>query len=118
MNILHKFRKYYFDYTKDLQEELLKVKDYVPLIKDDNFKDKANDFEIIKNNFIGNKGDLECKIDKNSIEIIEDADKKIYKSKIQGFVHLDENSFFIDNKIKKTETFRMLIWMCLNKDDF
>ncbi len=42
--------KMHFDYTKDLQEELLKVKDYVPLIKDDNFKDKANDFEIIKNN--------------------------------------------------------------------
>ena len=56
--------------------------------------------EIISNNYLHNKGDLECRVDEKSIEIIEDDDKKIYKSKIQGFVHFDKEDFYIDNKIK------------------
>jgi hypothetical protein len=55
--------------------------------------------EIIDNNK-DNNNDLKCRIDSNSIEIIENDDKKIYKSKKQGFVHIDEKDFYIDNKIE------------------
>lgn len=56
--------------------------------------------EIVESENLGNKGDLECNIDKNSIEIVEDNDKKLYKSKQQGFIHIDEKNFYVDNKIK------------------
>lgn len=56
--------------------------------------------EIIDNSYLKNSDDLKCFVDENSIEIIENDDKKIYKSKIKGYVHLDENSFYVDNKIK------------------
>lgn len=56
--------------------------------------------EIVSNSHLINKGDLGSKIDSSSIEIIEDENKKIYKSKIKGYVHFDEENFYIDNKIK------------------
>ncbi|MCF6309954.1 MAG: SusD/RagB family nutrient-binding outer membrane lipoprotein [Sulfurimonas sp.] len=63
--------------------------------------------EIVDNNNKDNKNDLECRIDSNSIEIIENDDKKIYKSKKQGFVHIDEKDFYIDNKIKMQQLSRV-----------
>lgn len=56
--------------------------------------------EIVDNSISNNQDDLTCYIDKSSIEIIENDDKKLYKSKIKGYVHLDKNDFYIDNKIK------------------
>jgi hypothetical protein len=56
--------------------------------------------EIIDNFYLKNSDDLKSQIDTQSIEIVEDSDRKIYKSKIKGYVHLDEDNFYIDNKIK------------------
>ena len=84
--------KMHFDYTKDLQEELLKVKDYVPLIKDDNFKDKANDFEIIKNNL--NENQLEAEKNK----IVEDLKYKIDEKNKVPYKKIDIYNFRIFEK--------------------
>ena len=63
--------KMHFDYTKDLQEELLKVKDYVPLIKDDDFKNNVKKFEEILNNL------NESKLEEEKNKITEDLKEKI-----------------------------------------
>ena len=56
--------------------------------------------EIISNKHGTNKGDIEAEIDTNSIEIVENEKKKLYKSKIKGYIHFDEKQFYIDNKIR------------------
>jgi molybdopterin-binding protein len=56
--------------------------------------------EIISNNYEKNEEDLEVEIDTQTIEIVEDDKKKLYKSKIKGYVHFDESRFYVDNKIK------------------
>ncbi|MBE0514465.1 MAG: DUF342 domain-containing protein [Sulfurimonas sp.] len=56
--------------------------------------------EIVDNVYSKNSEDLKCHVDKKSIDIIENDDKKIYKSKIKGYVHFDKNNFYVDNKIK------------------
>lgn len=55
--------------------------------------------DIVDATILKNMDDLKCKIDTNTIEIIEQEDRRIYKSKVKGFVHLDANEFYIDNKI-------------------
>lgn len=56
--------------------------------------------EIVDNNYMSNNSDLKCHIDNQSIEIIENDDKKVYKSRVKGYVHFDKENFYIDNKIK------------------
>ncbi|MCK4737111.1 MAG: DUF342 domain-containing protein [Sulfurimonas sp.] len=56
--------------------------------------------EIVDNTNKNNKDDLQCYIDNDSIETIENDDKKIYKSKQKGYVHFDEKDFYVDNKIE------------------
>lgn len=56
--------------------------------------------EIVDNDYLKNSEDLKCHVDEKSIEIVENEDKKIYKSRLKGYVHFDENNFYIDNKIK------------------
>jgi len=56
--------------------------------------------DIIDSSSLKNIDDLKCRIDQKSIEIEDDEEKKIYKSKVKGYVHLDEKSFYIDNKIQ------------------
>ncbi|MCW8895974.1 MAG: hypothetical protein OQK48_09110 [Sulfurimonas sp.] len=56
--------------------------------------------KLIKNDILINKDDLQCNVDSKTIEIIENQHSKIYKSKTKGFIHIDENDFYIDNKIK------------------
>lgn len=63
--------------------------------------------EIVSNSFSINKDDLNCNIDKESIEIIDKEDRKIYKSKKKGYIHIDENNFYIDNKIKINQLSRI-----------
>lgn len=56
--------------------------------------------EIVDNNYLSNNSDLKCHVDNQSIEIVENDDKKVYKSKAKGYVHFDKENFYIDNKIK------------------
>jgi wobble nucleotide-excising tRNase len=100
--------KMHFDYTKDLQEKLLKVKDYIPLIKDNNFKDKANDFEIIKNNL------NESKLEEEKNKITEDLKEKIdAKNKIPykkvTIYNFEEFEKSINSYIAKLEEAKAII---------
>lgn len=63
--------------------------------------------EIIDNDYLKNSDDLKCNIDKKSIEITENDERKIYKSKIKGYVHFDKDDFYIDNKIKMQQLSRV-----------
>lgn len=56
--------------------------------------------EIIDNFYLKNIDDLKYNVDENSIKIIENSDRKIYKSKLKGYVHLDDKNFYVDNKIE------------------
>jgi len=56
--------------------------------------------EIVDNQYLSNNNDLKCDVDKSSIKIVENDDKKVYTSKVKGYVHFDKDNFYIDNKIK------------------
>jgi len=53
----------------------------------------------IENDFGENDEDLQLKIDLDSIEIVENEDRKLYKSKKKGFAHLVKDHLSVDNKI-------------------
>lgn len=56
--------------------------------------------EIVSNSYLKNSSDLKCRVDQNSIKIVEDDEKKSYISKVKGYVHFNKDSFYIDNKIE------------------
>lgn len=47
-----------------------------------------------------NYGDLETEIDPNSITIEENEDKKLYKSRVKGYVNFNGKKLVVDNKVK------------------
>ena len=64
-------------------------------------KNGLNSFgEIISADASSNSSDLEMEIDDKSIKTIEDKDKKSYRSITKGFVHIKNNTLFIDNSIR------------------
>jgi len=63
--------------------------------------------EIVSNNHESNKDDIKSDIDFDTIEVVEDEKRKLYKSKIKGYIHFDENKFYIDNKIKMKKLSRL-----------
>jgi len=68
---IENMEKIYFNYTKVLQAELLRIKDYIPLIKDDGFKNSVKKFEAILNVL------NESKIEEEKNKIIKDLKYKI-----------------------------------------
>lgn len=54
---------------------------------------------MIYSNYVGNTKDLQAAVDKNSIQIIEKDDVKLYKSKKKGFVNYTGNYLSVKNKI-------------------
>lgn len=54
-----------------------------------------------------NEEDFQAEIDEESIKIVENKDKKLYKSKIQGYVHFNNNTLVVDNKVKKSTLSRL-----------
>jgi len=54
----------------------------------------------IKSGSSDNKDDFSSDIDDLTIKVIENNDKKLYKSKIKGFVHFTNNLLSIDNKVR------------------
>ncbi len=56
--------------------------------------------EIISTDASNNRSDLEIEIDDKSIKTIEDKDKKSYRSITKGFVHIKNNTLFVDNSIR------------------
>ncbi len=62
--------------------------------------------EEISNSLGSNKVDLECDIDEESIKIVEDDTKKLYKSKKKGYVVYANNYLSVSNKINILELSR------------
>lgn len=89
---------------KEMNHQVIEVDEgevLVDFIKPVFGKNGLNAFgEIVNNDYLKNSEDLKCHVDQKSIEIVENEDKKIYKSRLKGYVHFDENNFYIDNKIK------------------
>lgn len=57
--------------------------------------------KIVTHDHKKNKDDIDQGIiDTTTIDIIDSKEKRQYRSKIKGFVHFDENRFYVDNKIK------------------
>ncbi len=50
--------------------------------------------------FSNNSEDLSATVDSKSIKIEENEKSKLYKSKLQGYVHFNQNSLSVDNKIR------------------
>ena len=58
-------------------------------------------------NYKDNKEDLQQEVDLNTIKIEENENKKVYISKIKGFIQFDEKNLRIDNKIKMDKLSRV-----------
>lgn len=61
--------------------------------------------QIIDSGYANNKDDLDLELDE-SISVYEDETKKLYKSKVKGFVHVINNKLIIDNKMRKSKLSR------------
>lgn len=64
-----------------------------------------------------NEEDLQSKIDTLSIKILENDDKKIYKSKIQGFVHYTDEILTVDNKVRMDKISRVQNSLAKDEDN-
>ncbi len=56
--------------------------------------------QMIDSNLVSHHKDIQAYVDTKSIEILMQDQKKIYKSKLKGFVELNENNFYVDNVVK------------------
>ncbi len=63
--------------------------------------------EVIESGFGINKHDLNADIDESSILIEESKEKKLYKSKLKGYVTLINNKLVVDNKITMSKISRL-----------
>jgi len=63
--------------------------------------------KIVDNSYSSNQDDLECYVDKKTIQIVEDNEKKLYRSKIKGYVHFSKDNFYIDNRLKMKQLSRI-----------
>ena len=57
--------------------------------------------------YFHNADDLQTPIDDKSVYIEENDTKKLYKSKVKGFVHFNETILRVDNKVKMTKLSRV-----------
>ncbi|MFA6191549.1 MAG: flagellar assembly protein A [Sulfurimonas sp.] len=62
--------------------------------------------EEISSTLKSSKEDLECDIDEESIKIVEDDTKKLYRSKKKGYVNYTKNNLSVRNKININELSR------------
>ena len=53
----------------------------------------------IASKYVHNRQDLSCHIDLQSITVIEEERRKLYRSKIKGYVHYSRDSLYIDNRV-------------------
>jgi len=61
----------------------------------------------IDKDYANNTDDLRTPIDSKSIYIEENENKKLYKSRIKGFVHFSEKLLSVDNKVKMAKLSRV-----------
>lgn len=100
--------KIYFNFTEVLQSELLQIKDYTHLIKDDDFKDNIKKFEEILNNL--NESKLEGEKSKITEDLKEkiDAKNKIPYKKVNIY-NFEEFEKSINSYIAKLEEAKAII---------
>jgi len=60
----------------------------------------------ISSEYTHNINDLSCHIDLNTITVIDEKERKLYRSKIKGYVHYSKESLYIDNKVALTKLSR------------
>ena len=88
--------------------EVLEGEILVEFIKPKYGKNGFNAFGELINNSYGEKAnDLAAKVDKDSIAILENDDKKIYRSKKKGYVHYDVRSLIVNNKVTMNKLSRV-----------
>jgi len=63
--------------------------------------------DIIESGVSDNNSMLKADIDEDTIEVIENDDKILYKSKLKGFVSFKNNLLTIDNKLKMAKLSRL-----------
>ena len=99
---------YWFE-EKNLNNQIIEVdadEILVEFIKPIYGKNGLNAYgQIIDSGYANNKDDLSLELDE-SIYIDENKTKKLYKSKIKGFVHVINNKLIIDNKMRKSKLSR------------
>ena len=64
-----------------------------------------------------NKNDLNADIDKESIEIEEDEERKLYKSKKKGFVKYNKKRLLVDNKVEVSKISRVQTSLAKDEDN-
>jgi len=99
---------YWFE-EKNLNNQIIEVdadEILVEFIKPIYGKNGLNAYgQIIDSGYANNKDDLSLELDE-SIYIDENKTKKLYKSKIKGFVHVINNKLIIDNEMRKSKLSR------------
>jgi len=73
--------------------------------------------ELISSSSSNNKSDYQYDIDTDTIDIVESKDKKLYKSKIKGFIHFSNNILTIDNKIRINKLSRIQTSVAKEEDN-
>ncbi|MFT7003751.1 MAG: hypothetical protein ACJAWW_001103, partial [Sulfurimonas sp.] len=61
----------------------------------------------LSNDYSNNSDDLKIAIDNDSIYIEENEDKKLYKSRVKGFVHFTEYILSVNNKLNMSKISRI-----------
>lgn len=89
---------------KDVNRQVVEVKEgdvLITFVKPYYGKNGFNAYgKQVESIIVKKAQDIDVSIDKNSIKIIEDDKRKQYISKKKGFVHLDEKSLSVDNKLE------------------
>lgn len=73
--------------------------------------------KTISSDLVAHKKDLECFVDPVSISIEEQDGKKIYKSKLKGFVELNKEKFHVDTKIRIQQISRLQKQLAKDEDN-
>lgn len=63
--------------------------------------------EFLDSNNGSKKHNLDAHVDEESIEIIENDDEKLYRSRRKGFVNYDGTNLSVENKVKKQKLSRL-----------
>ncbi len=62
---------------------------------------------IVENGNSDKNNTFTSEIDENSVKLIENDDKKVYKSKVKGFVHHANNLLSVDNRVNMRQLSRV-----------
>ena len=73
--------------------------------------------QLVNDKFGGKINDLEANIDEESVAVIENDDKKIYKSKKKGYVHYNKKDLIVNNKVSMERLSRVQGTLAKDEDN-